>query len=82
MVRQAHQPEPGRRANSNDLNSKFETIGSFEPKLMTEGLTTEGLVVGLTNIPSAFAPKASPPMNRVCETRQDYSGEVLVIEYW
>jgi len=28
MVRQArHHPEPGRRANHNDLNSKFETVG-------------------------------------------------------
>ncbi len=25
MVRQAHHPEPGRRANPNDSNSKFET---------------------------------------------------------
>jgi hypothetical protein len=25
MVRQAHHPEPGRRANLNDQNSKFKT---------------------------------------------------------
>jgi hypothetical protein len=29
MVRQAHHPEPGRRANSNDPNSKFKTKNPF-----------------------------------------------------
>jgi hypothetical protein len=26
MVRQAHHPEPSRRANTNDRNSKFKTV--------------------------------------------------------
>jgi hypothetical protein len=27
MVRQAHHPEPSRRANPNDRNPKFKTVG-------------------------------------------------------
>jgi hypothetical protein len=32
MVRQAHHPEPSRRANPNDRNSKFKTTTSSQKK--------------------------------------------------
>jgi hypothetical protein len=35
MVRQAHHPEPGRRANTNDQNSKFKTSTSFAKHLLS-----------------------------------------------
>jgi len=38
MVRQAHHPEPGRRANSNNPNSKFQTHDP--PAFVPNGIIT------------------------------------------
>jgi hypothetical protein len=48
MVRQAHHPEPGRRANSNDQNSKFQTC-TGEMK-MTKDLMFWSLNIGICDL--------------------------------
>ena len=40
MVRQAHHPEPGRRANSNNPNSKFQTRDP--PEFVPDRIITGG----------------------------------------
>ncbi len=44
MVRQAHHPEPSRRANHNDRNSKFQTDNP--PAFVPNGIITGGQKFG------------------------------------
>ena len=55
MVRQAHHPEPGRRANPNDPNSKFETaelVAGQTKRLPTVG--PNGMINGGSEYPKCW----------------------------
>ena len=73
MVRQAHHPEPCRRANYNDQNSKFETAAfrrTFDSELFDPALTTEGPAIeGLTT-------------DKLTAEGLIANADVLVIEDW
>jgi hypothetical protein len=47
MVRQAHHPEPGRRANTNDQNSKFKTSAIVAAHLLSD---REVSVIGISDL--------------------------------
>ena len=68
MVRQAHHPEPSRRANSNDPNTKFDTAE---------------LVAGQTINPFTAVPNCIITGRTGFAKRCDTTVvNVLVIEYW